>query len=167
MRTTALDEFSSVKPNFGLLLARKYTTFLPEEQGLDIDEVPSEGSPSDDSLIIAQKGRGSRKNQASCLRIARLERALAVRKDLTQEERRSLRHRKNTANYRERQKAAFEQKYFMNFELDFVLNAVSVLYVPPCKRESGLGPKKAFSAFVRLPALKEKGLNYALTFTFL
>lgn len=75
--------------------------------------------------------RGRKLTEAACLRISRIEKVLANREDLTKAERRSLRARKNTANFRERRKKAAELKHFLNVELDAIQNAVStVVWLP-------------------------------------
>lgn len=69
--------------------------------------------------------RGRKLQEAACLRITRIEKVLATRTDLSMAERRSLRARKNTANFRERRKIAQELKHFHTVELDAILNYVS------------------------------------------
>ena len=61
------------------------------------------------------------------LRISKIEKVLAKRKDLTQQQRRRLQSRKNTANFRERQKNTIKLKLFINYEIDAIVNSVSTL----------------------------------------
>lgn len=75
--------------------------------------------------------RGRKLQEAACLRITRIEKVLASRTDLSMAERRSLRARKNTANFRERRKIANELKHFHTVELDDIMN---------CLREQGVCP---------------------------
>ena len=72
--------------------------------------------------------RGRKLQEAACLRITRIEKVLATRTDLSMAERRSLRARKNTANFRERRKIAQELKHFHTVELDAILNYVSEIF---------------------------------------
>ena len=72
--------------------------------------------------------RGRKLQEAACLRITRIEKVLATRTDLSMAERRSLRARKNTANFRERRKIAQELKHFHTVELDAILNYVSEVF---------------------------------------
>ena len=74
---------------------------------------------------VPSLARGRKLQEAACLRITRIEKVLATRTDLSMAERRSLRARKNTANFRERRKIAQELKHFHTVELDAILNYVS------------------------------------------
>ena len=100
----------------------------PSEVQAGTTQKSSEKANSDDDVEVPELARGRRLEEATCLRISRIEKALALKKDLTTEERRSLRSRKNTANFRERRKQAREQKHFLEVELEIVLNAVSSHY---------------------------------------
>jgi hypothetical protein len=65
---------------------------------------------------------------ASSLRVSKIERILSSRDDLTRQQRRKLQSRKNTANFRERQKNQNELKNFLGYELDAIQNAVSTIF---------------------------------------
>lgn len=69
--------------------------------------------------------RGRKQKISARLRVSRIEKALEKRHDLSIEERRSLRARKNTANHRERKKQADLLRHFYDVELDEILSTVS------------------------------------------
>lgn len=75
--------------------------------------------------LLESKARGRHQSQAASLRISKIEKILSQRTDLTKQQRRKLQSRKNTANFRERQKNTNKLKHFINVELDAILNAVS------------------------------------------
>ena len=76
--------------------------------------------------MLESKARGRHQSQAASLRISKIEKILSSRTDLTKQQRRKLQSRKNTANFRERQKNTIKLKHFINFELDAILNSVSI-----------------------------------------
>ena len=82
-------------------------------------------SEDEEDNEVPSLARGRKLTEAACLRISKIEKVLASRDDLSKAERRSLRARKNTANFRERRKKAKELKYFLSVELDVVHNVVS------------------------------------------
>ncbi len=79
----------------------------------------------DDEIEIPEQARGRRLEEATSLRIRKIEHALNLRSDLSETERRLLRSRKNTASFRERKKQASQLKYFLDIELDLILEQVS------------------------------------------
>ena len=80
---------------------------------------------SEEENMLECKARGRHQFQAVGLRISKIEKVLAKRKDLTQQQRRRLQSRKNTANFRERQKNTIKLKLFINYEIDAIVNQVS------------------------------------------
>lgn len=70
---------------------------------------------------MPKQARGCRETEATSLRVKHIEDALNFRTDLTMAERRSLRSRKNTANFRERRRQACNQKQFYEVEIDLVI----------------------------------------------
>ena len=70
--------------------------------------------------------RSKQRFQEPGLCISRIEKVLSKRKDLTKQQRRRLQSRKNTANFRKRQKNSMKLKVFLNFEIDAIINQVSV-----------------------------------------
>lgn len=138
----------NVKPDYASLLSKKFSSFLeaealePEEQPVvatdqdkqkDSDQKATKKTNQDDAASnsdeeedsVPSLARGRKLSEAACLRITRIEKVLATRNDLSVAERRSLRARKNTANFRERRKIASELKQFQTVELDAILNTVS------------------------------------------
>ena len=110
-----------------------FSTVQKVQNNKKIDERVDEnnsGSELDESYekLLESKARGRHQLQAPGLCISRIEKLLAKRKDLTQQQRRRLQSRKNTANFRERQKNTFKLKAFLNFELDLIINQVSHLF---------------------------------------
>ena len=77
--------------------------------------------------LLESKARGRHQSQAASLRISKIEKILSSRTDLTKQQRRKLQSRKNTANFRERQKNTNKLKHFINIELDAILNSVSLI----------------------------------------
>ena len=90
----------------------------------DHREEPSSDECSDESEedLIECKARGRHQFQDVGLRISKIEKMLAKRKDLTQQQRRRLQSRKNTANFRERQKNTLKLKLFINYEIEAIIN---------------------------------------------
>lgn len=87
--------------------------------------VSNSDGDEDEESSVPSLARGRKLQEAACLRITRIEKVLASRTDLSMAERRSLRARKNTANFRERRKIANELKHFHSVELDAIMNCVS------------------------------------------
>lgn len=83
----------------------------------------------DDEVEIPEQARGRRLEEATSLRIRKIEHALNLRSDLSETERRLLRSRKNTASFRERKKQASQLKYFLDIELDLILEQVSTTFL--------------------------------------
>jgi len=88
-------------------------------------EASNSDNDDEEESSVPSLARGRKLSEAACLRITRIEKVLATRNDLSIAERRSLRARKNTANFRERRKIAAELKHFHTVELDAILNCVS------------------------------------------
>jgi len=60
-RVCSQDEIFSMKPNYALMLTKKFSSFLPEEADLEDDDeqsAPDDESLSEKSLIVSKKGRG-------------------------------------------------------------------------------------------------------------
>lgn len=142
----------NVKPDYASLLSKKFSSFhdevitKTEEDNHEAEEItprdenpadcnrsnPEEMSKSDDDdedSSVPSLARGRKLQEAACLRITRIEKVLATRTDLSMAERRSLRARKNTANFRERRKIASDLKHFHTIELDAILNYVSFRFI--------------------------------------
>ena len=81
---------------------------------------------------MPKQARGCRETEATSLRVKHIEDALNFRTDLTMAERRSLRSRKNTANFRERRRQACNQKQFYEVEIDLVIQEVSLSIQSDC-----------------------------------
>ena len=127
----------NVSPDYSSLLSKKFSSSVEEQEILENarkecpklqcyeNEEDIQFSDDEEDNEVPSLARGRKLTEAACLRISKIEKVLANRDDLTKEERRSLRARKNTANFRERRKKAQELKYFINIELDVIQNAVS------------------------------------------
>lgn len=131
----------NVKPDFAGLLSKKFSSFNDEiaqdvdtmqlveeiqpndknEEGKESVPDASKSESEDEESSVPSLARGRKLQEAACLRITRIEKVLATRTDLSMAERRSLRARKNTANFRERRKIANDLKHFHTIELDTIL----------------------------------------------
>lgn len=131
------------------LLTKKYNTDFAEEPAVAGKEqadaagtnsqhaIENQGSGSSDgdninddeelsdSDLLESKARGRHQSEAATLRISKIEKILSKRTDLTRQQRRKLQSRKNTANFRERQRNSNKLKVFLTYELDAIINAVS------------------------------------------
>ena len=113
--------------------------------------------------MLESKARGRHQSQAASLRISKIEKILSSRTDLTKQQRRKLQSRKNTANFRERQKNTIKLKHFINYELDAILNSVSIQktkilsLAQRCVRESF--NKKCLLAVVTVQAYRQNVLE--------
>ena len=98
----------------------------PSRDGqVDSDAEAAADNDQSDCKLLENKARGRHQSQAASLRISKIEKILSSRTDLTKQQRRKLQSRKNTANFRERQKNTNKLKYFINYELDAIVNTVS------------------------------------------
>ena len=136
------------KPDFVNLISQKYSDEVLEAQ---LDNCQNSAGSSDskasaggeisnssgemedwehsEAALLESKARGRHQSLAATLRISKIEKILSKRTDLTRQQRRKLQSRKNTANFRERQKNTNKLKVFINFELDIIINTVSARLV--------------------------------------
>lgn len=142
------------KPDYASLLTQKYNDeFIDGQEVAPAEQIAAKGSHPDasenresdssddddvnDSKIgktseerdaaelLEGRARGRHQSEAASLRISKIEKILSKRTDLTRQQRRKLQSRKNTANFRERQRNTNKLNMFINYELDAIINMVS------------------------------------------
>ena len=101
------------KPDYGKLISKKFCQISDSDQDNEDEKngeiladnaIVSDSDSYNDDDNVRISSRGQKNLEAPVLRVARFERILASRSDLTKEERNSLRSRKNTAIFREHKK---------------------------------------------------------------